>query len=218
MSRSRSLFLPALAVLAACDALSAPPPAELPWLRGFTPAAIASLPSPRATQRMSQLVEASVDEDFGALEVRADLGGDARPERVLASYVLGVAVLDDRDRVIARGRGFEPGGSADDLLAISVGDGQLAAPVLVIATQAGGHRTSVTTLAVYRLAGRALQPLFAQPIEIRDGDQTHEGAATFVPGGLWYRAPDASAAALWRFDAAQARYVEPAARDAAPTS
>lgn len=207
----RVMQLALLAALAACDALSPPPPAELPWVRGFAPEAITAQPTPRATQRLSQIASASAAGDFGALEVRADLDGDARPESVLASYALGVAVVDDRNRVIGRALGFEPAGSADDLLAIAVGDGQLATPLLIVTTQTGGHRISVTTLSLYRLGGRALQPLFAEPIETHDGDQTRSGSLLLVRDGLWYRAPDAEVAVQWRFDAASARYVAPRA-------
>lgn len=207
-SLRRATLLALIAALAGCDALSTPPPAELPWVRGFTPAAVTSQPAMRATQRLSEIAAASAMEDFGALEVRADLDGDARPERVLVSYALGIAVVDDRDRVVGRAPGFEPGGSADDLLAISVGDGQLTLPLLIVATQTGGHRVSATTLSLYRLRGGALQPVFAEPIETHDGKQTRSGSLLFVRDALWYRAPDAEVAARWRFDAYQARYVE----------
>jgi len=94
----RALLI-AMVLCAACDNLSAPPPTSMPWLHGFS--AVASVLSTAA------------EDDYGSLELRADLAGDARTETVLASYRLGVAVIDPDGRLVARAPAFDAGGSAD---------------------------------------------------------------------------------------------------------
>jgi hypothetical protein len=195
----------------ACDVVpppaSAPPAPALPWIRGFAPAAVSDLATPLATQHLARLTSASPEDDYNALELHADLAGDAQTETVLASYGFGVAIFDGTGHVVARAPGLATSGSADDLLAIAVGDAQLGAPVLVVASQRGGHRESTVSVTLYRMTGqRALQPLFSAPIEIHDGDVTRAGTLVFGRGQLWYRAPDATAASLWTLDPALDRY------------
>jgi hypothetical protein len=203
-----------VAAAMACDAVPPPPPfappsPALPWLRGFAPAAVADRATPAATAQISRLRSASPEDDYGALELRADLLGDARVETVVASYGFGVAVLDGAQRMIAHAPGLDATGSADDLLALAVGDAQPGAPVIVVASQRGGHRESTVTLTVYRLTeGRALQAVFSAPIELHDGDVTRTGAIVFAGAQLWYRAPGAAAMTPWVLDRARGRYVE----------
>lgn len=213
------LLLVAAAV--ACDAMppppvGAPPAPALPWLRGFEPAVVSDRATPAASAQIARLRSASPEDDYGALELRADLVGDARVETVVASYGFGVAVLDGAHHVLAHAPGLDATGSADDLLAIAVGDARLGTPVLVVASQRGGHRESTTTLTLYRLTeGRALQALFSAPIELHDGDVTQTGALVLGGARLWYRPPGAVVATSWVLDPARGRYVEHAARSAA---
>lgn len=207
---------------AACDGVPPPPPGAppspaLPWIQGFVPAAVSDLATPSATQHLARLRSASPDEDYGALELHADLAGDAQSETVLASYGFGVAVLAPTGRVIARAPGETPVGSADDLLAIAVGDAQLGVPVLVVASQHGGHRESTVQVTLYRLVGgRALQSLFSAPIELHEGEVTRTGSLAFGRANLLYRAPGAAATRMWTLDPARGRYTERAVAEHAP--
>lgn len=181
----------------------------MPWLHGFSAAAATDTLTPEASRRIASVLDAAAEDDYGSLELRADLAGDARTETVLASYRLGVAVVDPAGRLVARAPGFDAGGSADDLISMAAGDGQLIAPVFVLAVQTGGHRENAIWVAVYRMTGaRVLQRVFYAPIETHEGSETHTGTLTFTRSGLLYRAPDASAATSWSFDVRRGRYVE----------
>lgn len=210
MTSIRSSVL-ACALVAGCGTY-ATPPAELPWLYGFRAVAVADIPTEGAARHAARL-GATDDAAYGALELRADLTGDGEPETVVASYGLGVVVLDGRDRAIAKRGGFEPAGSADTVVALGVGDAGLAGPVLAVAVQTGGHRESTVTLALYRIGeSGALTPVFAQPIEEHDGDVVQTGMVVVTPARLSYRAPTARAATSFVFDPARGRYLaQPAA-------
>src|ERR1043165_9702810 len=106
--------LTALVLCAACDNLSSPPPVSMPWLHGFNAVAAADTPTTQASRRIATLLEAGDEDDYGSLELHADLAGDARTETVLASYRLGVAIVDPTGRPVARAPGFDASGSADD--------------------------------------------------------------------------------------------------------
>lgn len=196
-----------LAMLTACDGIASPPPPAMPWIHGMTRVAAGAIQTTEATRRMSLLAAVSPEDQGGAIELRADLTGDGAVETVLASYSGGVLMVDRGGRVAARAAGRDAEGSADDLLAIAVGDIQIGAPALLVATQSGGHRESTVTLAVYRPSNGALRAMFAAPIERHIGDATQAGAVLFVRDGLWYRAPDADAQTYWVLDRRRGAYV-----------
>jgi len=215
----RALCLALVLVMSACDSPVVMPPAStapaaMPWLQGFAASAASEVATATAAQRLAAALRVSAEDDYGGFEVRADLGAGAPDATVLASYRLGIAVLDPRGQLRARAPGAEVAGSADELLALAVGDGQIGGPVIMSATQTGGHRESTTTITIYRLTGgRALGQLFSAPIEVHRGSETSAGSLTLVPAGLLYRAPDAPSAVRWTYDAARGRYVEPAPAD-----
>jgi hypothetical protein len=180
----------------------------MPWLQGFSPVAAGDVASPSVTQRISDLLHVAAEADYGGIELRADLTGDGMSETVLASYPLGLVVVDPEGRVLARAPGFPAAGSADELVSLAVGDGQLGAPVIVLAVQTGGHHESTISLAIYRLEnGKTLKRLFMGPIEEHHGTETVTGRLTFLPSALAYRAPGARSATLWLFDPRFRRYV-----------
>lgn len=196
-------------VLASCDNSSVPPVASMPWVRGFHATAADDAQTSAAAQRISELRNASVDDDYGGIELRADVAGDAKLETVLASYRAGTVVLDPAGRVIASAPGFEFSGSADELVSMAVGDGDLRAPLILVAFQAGGHRENTIFLAMYRVHhGKNLERVFLAPIEEHDGMSIAAGSLTFVPSGIVYRAPRAQGASRWTFDTRRQRYVE----------
>jgi hypothetical protein len=186
--------------LAACGGTSTPNSA-VPWLRGFT--ATATAVSDNATSAAS-----SDEADYGGLQVTADVAPTDGTETVLASYRRGVRVVDRSGKLLARVPGFDPTGSADDLVALSVGDAGIGIPVIALAVTRGGHRESVTSIVLYRVGSSRLDLLFEGPVEETDGTDTFTGTITFVPGGLQYRAPRATSATVWVFDAASGRYVQ----------
>lgn len=204
-----------LAVCASCGNVSTPPPpppAAMPWLSGFSSTAVVDAATSAAARRMADLLAVAAQDDYGGLELRADLAGGFGDETMLASYHLGLIVTDPAGHVVATAPGFETSGSADDLLALAIGDGQLGTPLILVAVQSGGHRENTVTLAIYRLgAGKTLERLFSAPIEEHEGTETRTGAVTFSPNGLAYRAPGARIPSAWKFDIRRNRYIEMAA-------
>ena len=197
----------ACAVVVAGCGTYATPPSELPWLYGFRSVAVADAPTETAARHAAQLGAAD-DATYGALELRADLTGDGEPELVVASYALGIVVLDGRDRTIAKRGRYEPAGSADTIVALGIGDAGLATPVLAVAVQTGGHRESTVVLSLYRIGERgALLPVFVQPIEEHDGDAVQTGMIVFSPARLTYRAPSSGTPVSFVFDPARGRYL-----------
>lgn len=186
--------------LVACGGTSTPNSA-VPWLRGFSAEAMAT--SDDATSAVS-----SDEPDYGGLRVTADVAPAGGTETVTASYRQGIGVADHTGKLLARAPGFDPAGSADDLVALSVGDAAIGIPVIVVAVTRGGHRESVTSIVLYRVGSSRLEQLFGAPVEETDGIDTFTGSITFVPGGLLYRAPRTTSATVWIFDAARGRYVQ----------
>lgn len=196
--------------LAFCAACGSPATTNgtMPWLHDFAASATSNDETLAASDRLARFVESREDVDNGALQVTADVAATDGLETVLASYHQGVAVVDRTGTLVARVPGFEPGGSADDLVALSVGDAGIGTPVIALAVNRGGHRESVTSMILYRVDRGQLEPLFDMPIEVHDGADTFTGTITFVPGGLIYRAPRASGVTVWILDTPRGRYLE----------
>ena len=163
----------------------------LPWLHGFASTATSDIETPD-----------------GELQVTADVAPADGVETVRASYQQGVVVVDGAGDVLARAPGFAPAGSADDLVALSVGDAEIGSPVIALAVNRGGHRVSVTSIVLYRVDHGRLEQLFEGEVEDHDGPETSAGEITFLPEGLVYRAPQARTQTLWTFDPERGRYVE----------
>ncbi|MEO6773680.1 MAG: hypothetical protein ABI467_11780 [Kofleriaceae bacterium] len=190
-------------LLAAAACGNVAPSSQLPWLVGVQVLALSDSPTEAAAHDAIAL-GASDEAAYGALEVRGDLAGDGEPERVLASYGLGIVVLDAAGHSIARVKPLAREGSADGVVALAIVERSL----LAVAVQAGGHRESEITLSLYRLGDHGLQLLVALPVEEHDGDATRIGGIVMLPGTLLYRAPGAAAATTWRYDARHLRYLE----------
>jgi hypothetical protein len=198
-------WLAVVVVVGACTELAPPPPA-MPWITGFDVAAATDGSAP-AEPRAARLV---APDAYGALGVRADVTGDGSAELV-ATSARGELVIGDTDgHVLARSPGPPPQGTADDVVGLAVGDGQLGgSPLVVVAVQRGGHRINEVSADVYRLTtGRGLERVFAAPVERRDGDAVERGAVIFAPHALIYRAPGARSPTTWVFDDALGRYVQ----------
>ncbi|CAN5899308.1 hypothetical protein BH11MYX2_BH11MYX2_11190 [soil metagenome] len=190
-----------LAVVAiACSAPAPSPSPSLPWVSGLTTTATADVEVPSIGDRLAGAVGEHDAAGYGGIAVPIEQG------TVLASYHLGVAIVDTNGRVIARAPGFAAEGSADDLVSVTVGDAQLDQPVIMLAVARGGHRENTTWIAVYQINQGRLAQVFSAPVEEHDGDQTLVGAITFVPHGLVYQRPNGERE-LWTFDASRSRYV-----------
>jgi hypothetical protein len=196
-----------LALCAACGGTSTPNSA-VPWLHDFAAAATTDNANAEVSDRLAALVGSRDEPDYGGLQVTADVATTDGIETVLASYHQGVAVVDRDGKLLARAPGFDSIGSADDVVALSVGDAGIGSPVVALAINRGGRRETVTSIVLYRVASGRLDRLFDAPVEEHDGSDAFTGAITFVPNGLAYRAPRASSATVWKFDAARGRYLE----------
>jgi hypothetical protein len=202
-------LLSILVLCASCDNVSLPPAVSMPWVHGFNAIAVGDTPTSKDAQRISNLLNVPAEDAYGGIELRADIAGDSTRETVLVSYRLGVVAVDPAGRMIASTPGLDFSGSADEVISVAIGDGQLGAPMIIVAVQSGGHRESTISLTIYRLyRGKVLEQLFSAPIEEHAGAETAAGSLTFTPSGLVYRAPRARSATPWRFDVQRRRYIE----------
>jgi hypothetical protein len=201
------LFTLAIAASAGCTQLpSTPPPAAMPWLHGFATTASSDTIERGVADRMNEWRRCEDPcMDVGGIELRADVIPGERSETILATYS-GLVVLDSKGLLVARGPGFEPTGSADELLAVAVGDATLDAPIIAVAARVGGRREHAVWLELYRVGpSRTLERIFAAATEQHD-DQHAFGSVTLVPGGLIYKAPRGTTEDRWTFDSRQGRY------------
>jgi hypothetical protein len=186
----------------------------LPWLQGFFLAADVSEDTRRdVVEQMSEWrapdSECIAGSYGGGLRLHADLAATSPgDETVLASYTQGLVVLDAEHHLLAQAPPLACAGSADELLAIAVGDAQLPTPVVVLAASSGGHAETVTWLTIYRVANSGeLQPVFSGEVESHAGHTTRTGLVTIVPGGLVYRDPHGTSS-IWLYDSTLGRYVQ----------
>jgi hypothetical protein len=188
------------------------PLTALPWLQGFfAPAGVSDVETAPIVAELAPWRAPDTDcsaSAYGGLAVAADVAPVEGEERVLASYTQGVVVFDREHHVIAHAPGFACEGSADELVALAVGDGAIGAPLVALAATSGGKTENVTTLSLYRIGtGGALTPVFTGEVEVHVDQTTRTGVVTLVPGGLVYREPS-GLVSLWTFDDGQGRYVE----------
>ncbi len=201
-------LVPVVALAFACTSCGPPSTARapIPWLSGFAPADSSEVESAEVQERIAAITGSDDAAGYGGLEVHARLGSDGASSTVLASVHQGLVVLDERGRVVARAPGVAPEDSADDLVALAAGDGQLASDVIALARTTGGHRTSTTDLALYALGSEGeLERLFDQPVEEHLGDHTRTGSVTLIPRALIYCAPGGGSS-WWLYDAETHRY------------
>ena len=178
----------------------------MPWLHGFATTASSDTVERSVSERMNEWRRCEEPcTDFGGIELSADVIPGERPETILATYS-GVVVLDTKGTLVARGRGFEPTGSADELLAVAVGDAMLDTPIIAVSARVGGRREHAVWLELYRVGtSGTLERVFAAVTEEHD-DQDMIGSVTIVSGGLLYKAPRGSTQDRWNFDARAGRY------------
>lgn len=185
-------------------------PRALPWLRNFAVTAESAVATPMVVERMTQwrAPDASCSAaGYGGLAIRADVAGGRGSEEILASFTQGVLVLDAAGKLLASATAPECQGSADELVAIAVGDAQIDGPVIALALTTGGHRASTTWLVLYRVIGGVVAPVFSGAVEERLGDQVRSGEVTLLPGALVYQAASGKRT-LWSYSAEQGRYGE----------
>lgn len=155
----------------------------MPWLHGFTATAASDVQHEYA----------------GGLSVTFAFA-DGESETVTASYADGLSVVDATGHVVGSTLGFDQVGSADELVAIAAGDGQIGDPLIALAVTTGGHRLATTSLVLYRVRPSGdLREVFDQPIEERDGEEVVTGSVALFPRMLVYRAPSGEVS-LWDYD------------------
>jgi hypothetical protein len=162
---------------------------------------------------MADVAGESEADPYGGIQVASDVAPADGVETVLASHRDGVMVLDENGTVIARASGHPAEGSADEIVALAVGEGPEGA-LIVVASTSGGHRTSETSLTFYRVGDNRLEPVFSGIVEAHDAGQTLTGALAFARDALIYRAPG-GVATLWTYDRALHRYMQRASAPAA---
>ena len=186
----------------------------MPWVHGLASTSSNDVEVPEIAERMAGLVGTRDDGGYGGIAVPFGEGS------VLASFHQGVVVLDGKDAVIGRAPGFDAMGSADDLVAVAVGDAGLDKPVIVLVVTRGGHRENTTSLVVLQTGRQSqLQRIFDAPVEEHAGDETFTGSLVFVSQGLVYQRPRGDIE-RWKFDASRHRYVvdQPASRARSPSA
>jgi hypothetical protein len=178
----------------------------MPWLQGFASSASTGVVGRAAADRMRKWERCEEPcTDFDGIELVADVVPGDSPETVLATYS-SLVVLDATGHLVARGRGFDPTGSADELLGVAVGDAMLDTPVIAVSARVGGRREHEVWLRLYRVgASGSLERVFAAVTEEHD-EEDAIGSVTLVSGGLVYKAPRGSTKDRWTFDAAAGRY------------
>ncbi len=166
----------------------------MPWLQGVSPIAESDTVMPGVGERMQhwQACDACVDRNGITIvaEVAADHPGT---ETILASYGMGIVVLDANQHVIATALGAEVNSSADQLVALVAGDASLGTPVIATTVRVGGHRTSKVWLHLDRVGtGTELVRMFSAVVEVQDGDEVTTGRIAIDATGLRYLAPHAT--------------------------
>lgn len=173
----------------------------MPWLQGFAETATTDHPTKGAVAELTewQPPEARCTAAaYGAFELTV---GD---QRVLASYTQGIVVLDKQHDAVAHAPPFTCQGSADDIVALEVGDAWIGAPVLAFAATTGGKNESITWVTLYRLGD--LVPVFTGVVERHEGRRTRTGVVLVYPGGLIYQ-PPTGPSQVWRYDDDQHRFI-----------
>jgi len=186
------------------------PAMSLPWLRNFAATAESSVAAPLVVERMTQWRAADTScsaAGYGGLSIRADVAGGRGSEEILASFTQGVLVLDAAGKLLASATAPACQGSADELVAVAVGDAHIDGPVIALALTTGGHRAATTWLVLYRVIGGVVAPVFSGAVEERLGEDVRSGEVTLLPGALVYQAPSGKRT-LWSYSAEQGRYGE----------
>jgi hypothetical protein len=187
----------------------------MPWLRGNTIAAADTL-SPSTLDKLARWQSCDGPcTDYGGMELVADIASTPGNETILASFSTGIVVLDSSGALLSRGAAFDPAGSADELVALAVGDAWLEMPVIAIVVRVGGRREHQTWLELHRVgAPKTLERVFSAVVEEHEDQTDSVGTVTFVRNGLLYRAPRSASAELWLFDSRAGRYVARGANNA----
>lgn len=208
---------PGILVALGCSSLAGVSNSPMPWLHGFATSGISDVPARGVSDRVQRYARCDDCVEMDGIEVTANVVPGAPDATILATFSQGVVVVDGEGRLIATGPGYEPSGSADELLAVATGDAAIGTPVIAIAARRGGHRASEVWLELYRVDSTAkLARLFAGKVEEKEDNFDRIGSVTIVPGGLIHRTPRSQTADLWQFDPHAGRYLYSGALDGGP--
>ena len=173
----------------------------MPWLQGFAPSATTDEPSKAA---VAELTEWQPPEEKCSASAYGGFALTVDDQRVLASYTQGIVVLDKDRNAIAHAPPFTCQGSADEIVALAMGDAWIGTPVLAFAATTGGKNENITWLTLYRASD--LAPVFTGVVERHEGRRTRTGIVLVYPGGLLYQ-PPTGGPQLWRYDPDQHRFI-----------
>jgi hypothetical protein len=180
----------------------------MPWLHGFSTSGISDVLAEGVGNRVQRYARCDDCVGTDGIELTANVVPGDGDATVLATFSQGLVVVDKQGVLVASGPGYEPSGSADELLAVATGDAQIGAPVIAIAARRGGRRASEVWLELYRVGHNdKLQRLFAGVVEEHEDKFDRTGSVTIVPGGLIHRAPRSQTPDLWIFDPRAGRYL-----------
>src|SRR5262249_32979009 len=133
-------YLPGIFLLAGCSSIAGMAGSPMPWLHGLTTTGLDDGLAPGVGDRMQRHARCDACVSADGIELTANVAPADGDETILASFAQGVVVLDHDGRMIASGPGYDPSGSADELLAIATGDVTIGSPVTPIAARRGGRR------------------------------------------------------------------------------
>jgi hypothetical protein len=200
--------IPGILVVLGCSSVAGMTNSPMPWLHGFTASGISDVLAEGVGNRVQRY--ARCDDCIGTdgIEVTANVVPGRGDATILATFSQGLVVVDRDGRLVATGPGYDPSGSADELLAVATGDASIGTPVIAIAARRGGRRASEVWLELYRVGSNdKLQRLFAGIVEEHEDKFVRIGSVTVFAGGLIHRAPRSQAPDLWVFDPHAGRYL-----------
>jgi hypothetical protein len=200
--------LPGILVALGCSSVAGMTNSPMPWLHGFQASGVSDVLAQGVGNRVQRYARCDDCIETDGIEVTANVVPGAPDATILATFSQGLVIVDRDGHLIATGPGYEPSGSADELLAVATGDAGIGSPVIAIAARRGGRRASEVWLELYRVGPNAkLARLFAGIVEEHEDKFDRLGSVTIVPGGLIHRAPRSRAPDLWMFDPHAGRFL-----------
>jgi hypothetical protein len=183
--------------IAACDISRREPPASpIFGVGGMIDIVSNDRADPQVADRIARWNETGVDcAELGypaiasaGFELVADLAPQPGRERVLASYAGGIVILDHDGELIASAPGYRCSGSLDDLEQVAVGTAHDARTLVLVGTT-GGRAERSTWVAMFRVTGRRLDPVFTGVVEERHGNRVRRGSIAVRPDDLIHTPP-----------------------------
>jgi hypothetical protein len=200
------------------DASLAPPdapadqaaaPQRFRWVDGLAATAVSTSPTAAVADQLGPAPSGCTSGDPRGHQLIADVAPAEGAETIVVALGHGVVVRAANGDTLATAP-LACGGSADDLVAIAVGDAGTGTPVIAVVATVGGRREATTSVVLYGVVDRdgevALERQLAAPIEVRDGERVATGDVAIVDGAIVHDRPRGPRT-RWAFDAGRGRYV-----------